>query len=326
MMRFRNCFVLGVFFAVAVGCGAPPAKPDPEPAASVSPTNSVVSTTPPPQGSTANPIEKPSAQSATKTDGKPAPADTDRITKVPTQTFESTWRPSEVSAAQLAGDADKVLKGLKDIKATMTYVLKNQVGQAQGTLSQEIKGPTVFSLEYPVLHKDKKYGVIPVVARSRANGKVISEKIDDVVSSRPVGSPKAAPADLAQNWPNLAGREIFAGLIDERKPLTEYVTALLEPKNSYTVQVMERKLSSNGRVVNQYLIKAIRSGPSAALLGKSAVQMIIDADFHLPVTIAASVRRPGASVEDSVQLNAKWERNTKFDNAHFTPLAAGKKA
>lgn len=333
-MRIRIYLAGAALAATMVGCSQsgseqpaqPPATPTPPTTVATnkgasSPESPVV---PPADGGTTPPPTPTGAGIGADKPGGTKPVLTPPASTTTTGAQNYNWQTSSASAKDIALAADKMIKGLSGVKATINYSLRIPTGDTVGTLEQKIKSPTTFSLQYPVLGKDKKHGIVPIIAYAHANGKVLTERVDKDVRSKSLGVAKPAPANLVESWPSLANREIFAGLMDGRKPITEYVSALLDPKNGYFATVKERKIPINGRMVREYRIEAVRTGGQEALKGSSAITMVFDADIHLPVSINAMVKKPGAAREDYMTWNAKWVNNSKFDSKEFLPLASDK--
>jgi len=315
---------------------APATEPNKTPSAKTEPGKTIApAKTPPsakPEGPTLGQITVPGK------DGKPQPLPFVKkvnITPVDfasTQSYDSTdphsWRPSKVAPATVASQVDSMLVSLKGVYAEIDYALKLKTGNAQGHLKEKIQDRNTFSLQYPVVIDSKRYGLEPLTARAKSNGTVLTERLDNNLDTRKAGStkPGLAGTELVQNFTDVGNREVFAGLLDGRSPFKAYVGGLLDKKNGYSTQVMERSMPWNGKTIRQYMIVAKRSGAAATKLGDSAVTLIIDADIHLPVQMSISVKKPGETIENYLAWQAKWANNQKFDPNEFTPLPPSDKS
>lgn len=245
--------------------------------------------------------------------GSKAPANGDAAAPQP----PTAWRTAKESPQKVAHLVDAMLSSLSGVSAKVVYAMSLESGDLSGILNQKIKSPTVYSLQYPVIKQMR-----PDTIYTRADGKVVSEVIDEKRTNRPVTAKRPAPQNMVENWPELAPREVFAGLLDRRKPFTEYVDALMRPNSGYSVMLQERSGKQGTRTVHQYRIYAFRKGPKAAKGGDSEVSIVVDADIHLPVEVSASIKKPGMSREHRVDWNAKWQNNQKFDAKDFVVLKA----
>ena len=219
-----------------------------------------------------------------------------------------------------------MLRSLKNVGATIQYGMTMEAGNASGTLTEEIKDPNNFRIEYPIVRFDPKRGQMPALVFDRANGKELNESINNDTHSLPMPTKKEKPQNLVDGWPLIGSREVFAGVLDGRQPFSEYMKELADPKNGYQTKVSERSQIYKGMKVSDYKIDAVRSGSMATVRGASAISMIIDANIHLPVTITAYIKKPGAPREDRLEWSASWQNNMKFDPKDFQPFATPTKS
>jgi len=213
-----------------------------------------------------------------------------------------------------------MMKSLRNVAGKVEYAMENSTGKAGGTLTEEIGDATHFSLQYPVMASDKRHGATPSLTLARANGSVVIERTNMKEQTHPVGVPAKAPTDLANTWTTVGAREVFAGLVDGRTPISDYVSALTDPKNGYQTQVRERSLSYRGQTIKQYEIRAVKQHGDPKIGGASNVSLIFDSTVHLPVTLTVTIQKPGTTKPDGISMDLQWAKDVKIDPKDFQPL------
>src|SRR5205823_2994036 len=118
------------------------------------------------------------------------------------------WRPSTVDPHKIAKDADAMIQGLSGVRATIQYALQTEEMNGTGNITEKIKSPTVFALEFPVFIHTKRYNLEPINARAISDGKNITLFVNDDRRMRPVDAknPSPDPKELVEKWPYLATR------------------------------------------------------------------------------------------------------------------------
>ncbi len=230
------------------------------------------------------------------------------------------WTVSDVSAVTVAKNADDTMKALKNVEAKVTYGMISKVGKADGVLRERIGDANNFALEFPVMSSDKRHGVSPEITYARANGKVVNERTNDTTNERPIGTVGKTPTDLTDKWMTIGARELFAGYLDKRSPMSDYVAALTDPKNGYKTTVMERTLFYQGHNMKQYEIVAFKAHGDPKISGASSVALIFDGALHLPVTLTANMQQPGMASPYGLSMDIQWLNNVKIDKNEFEPI------
>lgn len=335
MMQFRNSlFAIGVLGLIA-GCSQPAVEPaapgpvasnskaaQPAPSAATAPTAQSKATNAkspsPSQPAKAQPLVT-TPNVGAPTSSAPSPTPEKSAAPNPAPVKNTGWVPTKKSPLEVGSEVDSMIKGLSGVQVEISYAMTIATGQAQGQLVEKIRSPKVYDLEFPVLVNDPRHGIVPNLAHVKADGKTSITQLNDKMVSRDVSAPKPPPAplDLVQNWAKSANREVFAGIIDQRNPFSEYVRGLLDKKSGYSVNVKERHVPFQGKVLDQYLISAERNKQAAKTLGASTVYIIVDANIHLPVLIEADLRKPNAMLPDSLKWSAKWINHKTFPDTEF---------
>lgn len=231
---------------------------------------------------------------------------------------DGKWYAIGLSPVELGNEVDGMIKSLSGVQVNVNYVMTMATGKLDGRLVDKLRDSHVYALQIPIQHIDPKRGLMPALAWVRSTGDKVTTRVDKNIVTRPPGV-KAVPQtmDLVQNWPKNANREVFAGLVDQRQPFSEYFKALLNKKSGYTVRVAERRQPYKGKIVDQYMLSAVRNPDAAKTLGASSVFVVVDARIHLPVNIRATIKKPGARLPDSILWDAEWVNHQKFDDSEF---------
>ncbi len=245
---------------------------------------------------------------------KPAPS----ISVPVAITKDTGWVKTDKSPVEVATEADQMIKSLNGVQVNIVYAMTSATGRTSGHLVEKLRNSSVYALQFPILVKDPQRGVVPALAWVKSTGPAVTTRVDKLVVSRPAGS-KPAPAalEMVQHWPTNANREVFAGLMEKRMPFAEYMKALEDKKSGYSVKVEERKQPFEGKVVDEYMITAVRSPAAAKTLGASTIRVVMNAQLHLPVSIRAEVAPPGAPLSDSLKWDAQWVNHQKFSDQEF---------
>jgi hypothetical protein len=231
---------------------------------------------------------------------------------------DTGWYLVGKSPVDIGNDVDTMIKGLDGVQVNIDYIMTMATGSTSGHLVDKVRNSKVYSLQYPVVVVDPKRGVVSALAWVKSSGNTVTTRVDRNTVKRPLGPRPGPPSlDLVQSWPKDANREVFAGLVDQREPFSEYIKALLDKKSGYTVKVQERKQPLRGKLVDQYMIVAVRNPSAAKALGESSVFIVVDARIHLPVTIRATIKKEGAPMADSLKWDAQWVNHQKFDDGEF---------
>src|SRR5262249_4277329 len=139
-------------------------------------------------------------------------------TSTATASNDTNWHPSKAAFTDIAKQADSMILGLRNVQADVQYTINMSSGRGNGKLVEKIRDPHTFSLQYPTVRNEKSYGLVPSLTYGVADGKKVMEKTGKALQTHPLGTSSATPTDLANSWPLVANREIFAGLLDGRKP------------------------------------------------------------------------------------------------------------
>ena len=231
---------------------------------------------------------------------------------------DTGWVKVDKSPVDVGTEADQMIKSLNGVQVNIDYMMTSSTGTTAGHLVEKLRNSSVYALQFPILVKDPQRGVVPALAWVKSTGPAVTTRVDKSVVSRPAGPKPPPPAlDLVQHWPTNANREVFAGLVEQRMPFAEYIKALLDKKSGYSVKVEERKQPFEGKVVDEYMITAVRSATAAKTLGASTIRLVMNAQLHLPVSIRAQISKPGAAQSDSLKWDAQWVNHQKFEDKDF---------
>lgn len=301
-MRFRASILISGCLLLLSGCSSN----DQRQASRVEPTDQqpATSTDSKPGES---PVEKPSGKPATS---KPTPSDSSG-SRIPT-TAGVSWRASTASARTVAKQVDDMLAGLSGVSAQVDYRMSLELGDAAGNLTQLIKSPTEFSVQYPEVE-----GNIPSTVYVRADGKSLSESRVNKVIVRPVSTKVGTPNNLVASWHEIAAREVMAPIVEKRPAFSQLVSALMDPKSGYSLKVEERQGTNRGITVRQYRLHAVRTPAAAKKLGTGEIGIVVDANIHLPVSISVVEKRPQGLKELRFDWAARWLNNQQFDPKNF---------
>jgi len=196
------------------------------------------------------------------------------------------WQTTTMAVTQLASEVGKAMATVKDTKGTIYVVVETPLGR--GFLNQElkIKDNKHYNINYVVLEDRPKHSMVT------ANGRQKQEQIDGkwqpaVSLAKPLPD-ASVPADkLASRWALDFTRTMWLGLTDSRDSWPAVVSQWLTGTGEYEITTQERHINYQGHDMVDYRIEADRKPAARPKLGSSTVQIVIDAQRHLPVTIVS---------------------------------------
>lgn len=201
------------------------------------------------------------------------------------------WRKAPMSAAQIAKATEARLRGLRGVGAIAQAFYEVNGGRGMGYLTLAAKTPTVFHLEYLTL--GGRYDV--------SRDTMVSDGKRFAMLTRPGWSipvPLAARrdtrvADPVTAWARSSSRLMFVGIGSKATPWSDLVRAASKPGSGYEVFAEQRSWINAGRPILNYRILVRRNAQSVRKRGRLFVELVVDAQQKLPVTVRTVLEPPG---------------------------------
>ena len=230
--------------------------------------------------------------------------------------FSPDWKPTNVAASDLAAQVGKAMAALRDTKATIYVDVETPMGRGYMNQTAKIQDNKHYKIEYAIL------GDRPKLSFVVANGKEKQEQIDGkwepaVALSKTLPDANAPESQMAEKWALDFTRSIWTGFTDSRDSWTPVIAQWQQGTGGYQVTTQERHLNYQGHDLVDYRIQAERTPEAAAKLGKSTVQIVIDATRHLPVTIISN-NTDASGKNWKMMWTSKYDFGKKFGPKDFS--------
>jgi hypothetical protein len=242
----------------------------------------------------------------------------------PSAPVARTAKPTPLATSEandplaIAKRIDLMLGTLQGVKATSKMHMDVGEGWGRAIAQAEIQSPREFRIQYVAI--DQR---MPTLAYLQADGQRVGELVGGKPhkpgqkntgktstelgwTTAPVGklTPKKAP--ITPLRPLEITRLVFAGLADGTPSVSNFINAL---KNAgYKIRVDQRSTTIDARVVRNYIITANKGGDK--------VEMVVDGELFLPVTINASAKSVDGKPQ-ALKWSTSWKNGVKFDQKDF---------
>jgi hypothetical protein len=284
-----------------MGCG--PGGGDPAPESSENPTEgaerSSTGTTRLPPNAPRNPLELANPRGAGGPKPRPGVKSPD-------------WKPErDTSAVALAKKADETLSALKDALGVASLSMTLPEGEASGRgLEIKIRDRNEFQLTFVRFEEG-----FPTNARAIADGKKRAVLGDQVVQV-PVEStaPALSAERLVESWATDLPQRAVGNHLERRPAFSELLGAL--QKTGYDLRTEVRVLKFQGQEVKFHRVIAERKPAAAAQKGPHVMEIVFDAQMHLPVLIHSRLEPKDGKPTD-IRWQAEWRGDQQFQDRDF---------
>lgn len=319
----RNWLSLGIVGAVTlglVGCGGGdrPAsggslEPAPEVTRPAAPSPHSPNATTAPSGGTTKPDKAPSAVPG----GAKLPTPPAVKVDIP-KPGDKGWGKTSMTAATLAKNVNAAISRMAKTYGEANTFVRTPEGRARAQSLFRIQDSRTFRADFIAS------GLIPKTGVVLSNGKekrrvVASESTMTAKVGTPLKDAKLTPEQVLSKWPREFSRLMFLPLTDGVDSWTPLLTRLQKGEGGFKTVIEERTLISYGKPVKNYRVRAARSETAAKKLGKCEIEMVIDAQRFLPVTVrVVSTDAQGKPWEQ--QWSGGWGFNRKFSPSDFEKI------
>ncbi len=313
-----------LFLALALvlaGCGESPQLTDPgsKTDAPASPVASPEATTE--RRASPGASASPSASAPAPSPGvapSPGPGNSPKPpTKGPKNAVEldEGYRVTATNPLDLAKDADKAMKGLRDAEAVIRTTADMPKGKGVNIGVARVRDPQHVHLEYPKLRLNDEYS-IQTERLLKNGGKVLV--LSSEGSSTPTAQAVPKGPDMAARFPTEFPRLVLVGIVDAATPITAYLAAVSADPKNYSVKSEERAVALQGRVYHTVRVVVDRIGDAAKTQGAMKVAITFDAEHHVPVTVFSRFTKPNMKATE-ILWQADWAGPKKFEDKEFLP-------
>jgi hypothetical protein len=235
------------------------------------------------------------------------------------------WAKSSLTLGQLAA---KVANATKNPPPSTygKYKMLAQTSEGRGIYEGEFRFQqrNVFKVNWVHIQADPRNGTL------LSNGKTRQSFFDgklgpSVDASRSFAGATTDPAQLVARFSNEFPRFLFQGATDGKDPWVPLLTAWSKGAGGYKVFIQERNITYQGRKFRNFRIKADRTVAGAKKLGKSSIEIIIDGNFFLPVTVR-EIREDLDKRQWVIQWAGSYNFNQKFKPDDFKMTGTAMKA
>jgi|GEM_PF-3945756 len=238
--------------------------------------------------------------------------------KIPDTKGQGGWGPTTFSPRQLANNADKTLNNLTNAFADIRVHIVVPQGAGDVKLEAKIGAPTKYNVQYTVFADGhpSNYAAIAngknralVRASVGKNQKKITRLMS--VSTRvPVSG-----ANLASLWPSNMPQFVLNRYVTGSNSYGGLVNALISGVGKYQVYAEQRTLTYQGKIITDYRIVAQRSKANAAKLGYSQIEIVLDGERFLPLTLRTRFS-PLKGAPTELDWSSRWVPD-HFTSADF---------
>jgi hypothetical protein len=231
---------------------------------------------------------------------------------------ENLWRPTKMTAAQLAIKVGVATKSLKGTAATMKILAQTSLGQATFDGVMRIGDNRHYRIDTFIIKPEPLTGIFLNNGTKRfvfVDGKFVPT--GGIPSGQRIPSATSDPKKLVSIFPSEFGRIMFQGLTDGIDPWTPLLNAWASGVGGYGMKVEERVMTYQKTTYLTYRLKMSRSAGAAKTLGKSDLEIMVDGARFLPVTLKET-RVDLKKKTWIVQWSAIYEFGKKFKTADYT--------
>lgn len=204
------------------------------------------------------------------------------ITIPPPATNE--WIATNVNPVQLASSIGKSIASLKNTTADLFTLSDSPEGHGRNRGVLKVADNKRYNIDFIVLSD------VPVPAKMVANGKqrivkLGEEWIPPMSVSKSLPAAQRDPKKLIDAFNVDYQRLAFQGLTEGSDPWVPLVKQLAAGYEGYQLRTEERHLMVSGRNFLSYRFRATRSAEAAKKYGESTIEIVVDGQRYLPVTI-----------------------------------------
>lgn len=310
----RTLALCVVFSVLAVGCS----KPSPEanvpeaksPDAQSSNPNSTADATNPGGATNSDPNAKTSPD-VKANDPAAARKAALQIPAPQTRDWKSAEKMTPKLLAQKVGEA---MKNLKNTYGEATTIIETPEGNGTVKSRIQVVDAKHYQIEFPVIERIPKSGEV------RSDGKLrLIRSGSGLEPQKPATwvDPKSnrSGTELATTFSKEFPRSMFYGLTDGKDAWKSIGESWSNGGNN-SVRIEERTMEAQGRKFRHYRLYVSRTPAAEKKLGKMTMEIVIDAERYLPVTVRMNEAAPGGKAF-KVNWSTGWRFNEKIDPSNF---------
>lgn len=215
------------------------------------------------------------------------------------------WSASRLTAAEVGRRAAQAIEGMRGVEGLAETTVETPEGRGQIRTTVVVRDNRNYRIEFPIVALVPDAGVMAADGRTRSL-RIGTNTAPPLPIDGKTGEADWTAAQIADNWNRDFGRLIFRGLTEGRDALGPLIAEWSLPGSGYQVTAEERSRNFRGRTVTNYRIRAAR--PARAGKGASEVEIVIDGERGLPVTI-----RSVWTDEQGRQWRAQWSAGWNFE-------------
>lgn len=276
----------------------------------------------PPNASNANPGEPGAANPGVgSTDPSPVPEGMVKVpdldVKIPKE-GTGQWTRSAVKASELAPKVAKAVAAMKATEGSARCYIKTPEGQAQALKSYKIQDSKHFRLEYLQMEGIPRQGFLLADGKNKTKI-VIGSKAEVVGVNANFPGSKLSAEEIFKRWPRDFMRLMLLPLSDGIDSWSIVLSKLEKGEGGFKTQIEQRLMEYRGRFFTSYRVLAKRQPNVAKTAGECEIEMVIDAQRFLPVTVRViSTDSEGGRWDQ--QWSANWTFQKKFKLEEFQSI------
>jgi hypothetical protein len=241
--------------------------------------------------------------------------------KIPAPNSEG-WHATKMTAGDLAKQVSNAIANMKGTYGEALTYLKTSGGTANATSTYMVQDRSHFRVDFVRFEDPPLRGF--VLANGNQKRQLIMGKGGKSVGVKePLPEAKLNASQLTQNWTRDFSRLMFLPLTDGVDAWSMVVPKIVAGTGGFKSTIEERVMKRNGKDVKSFRVRAIRAGTGAGKKGQCSLEMVVDAQFYLPVTVRV-LSNDATGKALTQQWSCRWAFDAKFKPGDFEMIDPSK--
>lgn len=208
--------------------------------------------------------------------------------------LSGNWRLSAMTPAQLAAAVEQKIGGQKAISGEINNTVEFGGGHGAMICYLALLDAGTYKVQYPVL-VSKPSPTFQRYTLMASGGKyAIVDSVEAPRGIRPLAELKNLESGSVNDWSVNFGRDLFT-IPAGGHPLAHLVALAQKPDSDLVVTVEEQNVAARGTVFPQKRLLITRKPSAVARKGALSIEVVVDADRMLPITVRSSIEPPKAT-------------------------------
>ncbi|HVL39479.1 MAG TPA: hypothetical protein VM328_08835 [Fimbriimonadaceae bacterium] len=226
----------------------------------------------------------------------------------------SEWRRSQMSAAALGKRVDAALGNLKNAYGETSLIVQTPSGNGNARSVIKIADRSKYLIEYVWFDRGR-----PFTSGIRGNGgkvSVLSQEGWEAAKPASGLTPPPTGLSLVQGFNSIMPRLVWTPITNAKPIFEPLASGYARGIGGYQARVEEKVSHVGGKRIVNYRILATRHAAGAKTYGPSSIEIRVDGQYWLPVTIRID-NKDTKGRPHFMQWQSFWRFGQKFDPKEF---------